>query len=239
MPTRVLVRVPISKVAIASVVSRQGQGDVQGKSNSSAKDTKVDEFGLLIYDDDTGNKAAGKKRTMLLPPIAHDDESSSLPKNKINKRCSFEGEGRTDRALEKEVCGRHEANELRELKLCTFEGCSNQPRRGGVCWRHGGRDLVKRCSSEGCTDPVRKGGVCWRHGGKELLGRCNSEGCTNWAVRKGVCRRHGAKELMKRCKSEGCRTPAMTRGVCWRHGASQYAKPKENRDWANVVHKPI
>jgi hypothetical protein len=37
-----------------------------------------------------------------------------------------------------------------KVKLCSFNGCTNQARPGGVCIRHGAKK--KRCSREGCQN---------------------------------------------------------------------------------------
>jgi len=74
-------------------------------------------------------------------------------------------------------------------KLCSSEGCTNQPQKGGVCRRHGAK--VKLCKFEGCTNQVIQIGLCMRHGAKKK--QCSSEGCTNQVVKRGVRKRHGAK----------------------------------------------
>ena len=63
-------------------------------------------------------------------------------------------------------------------KTCSHEGCTNQVRSGGVCYRHGAKR--KECTHEGCTNQVVRGGVCVRHGAK--LKECNHEGCTMWST---------------------------------------------------------
>jgi hypothetical protein len=86
------------------------------------------------------------------------------------------------------------ANKRSKKKYCSWEGCKNGAKRGGVCWRHGAKNTGKRCSSGGCTNYAQRGGVCVRQGAE--VKRCSWLGCTNNAVKGGECRRHGAKDLM-------------------------------------------
>ena len=65
----------------------------------------------------------------------------------------------------------------RNRKLCSYEGCSNQARRGGVCTTHGAN--AKRCSFKGCNNQARKEGVCFTHGATKK--RCSFKGCINQA----------------------------------------------------------
>ena len=60
------------------------------------------------------------------------------------------------------MCYTHGAK--REVKRCSFKGCTNQVVRGGICVTHGAIKVRKRCSLKGCTNFVQKGGVCWTHG---------------------------------------------------------------------------
>jgi hypothetical protein len=63
------------------------------------------------------------------------------------------------------------------VKRCSYEGCNNQARKGGVCTTHGAKREVKQCSFEGCTNKVIKGGVCWRHGANgEVVSRMGQKG---------------------------------------------------------------
>jgi hypothetical protein len=52
--------------------------------------------------------------------------------------------------------------------------------------------VVKTWSHKGCLANVYKGGVCTRHGAKQIRKTCSHDGCTNGVVKGGVCRRHGA-----------------------------------------------
>ena len=101
-------------------------------------------------------------------------------------------------------------------KRCSFEGCANIAKKGGVCIIHG--SMVKRCSFEGCTRYSQKGGVCRTHGAKVELKRCTFMGCSNFSQRGGVCVTHGAKR--KQCSFEGCANGAAKGGVCVTHGAT-------------------
>ena len=53
---------------------------------------------------------------------------------------------------------------MEQIKLCKFEGCTNQVIQIGLCMRHGAKK--KQCSSEGCTNQVVKRGVRKMHGAK-------------------------------------------------------------------------
>ena len=98
---------------------------------------------------------------------------------------------------------------------CSVEGCSYKAADSGTCkTKHKGYNL---CKEEGCTNQSKKGGVCYIHGAKVKRKTCNHEGCTNGAIRKGVCQRHGAKR--KTCKHEGCTNNVIQGGVCIKHGA--------------------
>ncbi len=71
--------------------------------------------------------------------------------------------------------------------LCCFEGCNNQIRAGGVCSRHGTKQ-IRTCSKEGCTKQAQSRGVCAAHGAKTKL--CSHERCTKQVVRGGKCKDH-------------------------------------------------
>jgi hypothetical protein len=116
-------------------------------------------------------------------------------------------------------------------KRCSFEGCANIAKKGGVCITHG--SMVKRCSFEGCTRYSQKGGVCRTHGAKVEVKRCGHEGCDNKVVKGGVCVTHGAKR--KRCSSEGCTNQFVKGGVCFTHGATM--KQCSFEGCTNVVQK--
>ena len=97
-------------------------------------------------------------------------------------------------------------------KQCSFEGCTNNDQKGGVCITHGAKVKPrKQCSHEkGCNNQSRSGGVCYTHGA-----RCSYEGCNNKVIKGGVCTTHGAKVVVKRCIIEGCTNVARRKGgVC-------------------------
>ena len=101
------------------------------------------------------------------------------------KRCNFTGctiftQGKRG------LCTAHGT----KVKRCSVEGCTNQ--RGRVCIAHGVR-LSYDCTFEGCTNNVVKGGVCVTHGAE--VKRCSFEGCANQVVKAGVCITHGAKMI--------------------------------------------
>jgi hypothetical protein len=74
---------------------------------------------------------------------------------------------------------------IRKRKRCSFEGCTKQAQKGGVCVTHGA--MVKRCRFEGCTYQAVKGGVCVTHGAKRHVYICTFVGgCTNQAQKGGV-----------------------------------------------------
>ena len=76
--------------------------------------------------------------------------------------------------------------------LCSVSECTYFAQRGGVCVRHGGKQVNKTCSHKGCSNFVQNGGVCIRHGAIFAPKKCSHDGCTNNVVRGGVCIRHGA-----------------------------------------------
>lgn len=89
------------------------------------------------------------------------------------------------------------AKAISSLRKCSYEGCTNQVQKGGVCSSH------KTCSHEGCKVLVSvdsPGGLCWRHGGKSYnYVPCNYEGCKKWGGQKGgLCIYH--REKLKRAK---------------------------------------
>jgi hypothetical protein len=87
--------------------------------------------------------------------------------------------------------------------LCCFEGCNNQIRAGGVCSRHGAKQ-IRTCSKEGCTKQAQSRGVCVAHGAKTKL--CSHEGCTRQVVQGGKCKDHAgpAETFDGSCSTEGC-----------------------------------
>ena len=122
--------------------------------------------------------------------------SSSPPRRKLR---------RTGRATNNEpevVVSKQK--EVRSLSSCSHEGCTNLAQRGGICRKHGGKQIRKTCSNEGCAAIAHKGGVCIRHGAKAKT--CCRDGCTNNAKIGGVCCRHGAKvkRYHKICSHNGC-----------------------------------
>ena len=66
------------------------------------------------------------------------------------KRCSFEG--CTNIVVKGGVCVTHGAKQ-KAKKRCNHEGCTNGAIKGGVCWTHGAKRELKHCSFEGCTVP--------------------------------------------------------------------------------------
>ena len=148
-----------------------------------------------------------------------DNENEKGQVKKRSKKKDCSWDGCTNYARKGGVCVRHGA----QVKLCSVEGCTTIAKKGGVCIRHGAK--VKLCSNAGCTNHVQKGGVCIKHGAKKK--RCSNAGCTNEAVKGGVCRRHGAQA--KKCSKEGCTKNSLRGGVCWRHGAKDLAKKAQKR----------
>jgi len=71
--------------------------------------------------------------------------------------------------------------------LCSHEGCKNQFRAGGLCYRHSAQQ--RACSMEGCMSIALKEGVCVTHGAQTR--RCDHEGCSKQVVRGGKCNSHG------------------------------------------------
>jgi len=47
----------------------------------------------------------------------------------------------------------------KDKKICSYTGCTNQAKVGGVCNRHG----AKRCSRKGCRNVAKQGGMCQTH----------------------------------------------------------------------------
>lgn len=61
--------------------------------------------------------------------------------------------------------------------------------------KHGAKRRL--CSTEGCTNMVVKGGVCVRHGAKQIRQTCRWKGCNNVVVQGEVCMRHAAKHVLE------------------------------------------
>jgi hypothetical protein len=138
--------------------------------------------------------------------------------------------------------------------LCCFEGCNNQIRAGGVCSRHGAKQ-IRTCSKEGCTKQAQLGGVCVAHGAKTKL--CSHEGCTKQVVRGGKCKDHaGSAETfdgscsIERCHNSGAmikvnkvlvykRYPCMScngKGVpCSAKGCPKYVTPVLQREMRQMM----
>jgi hypothetical protein len=106
--------------------------------------------------------------------------------------------------------------------LCCFlGGCNNQSRMGGVCSRHGDKQ-IRICSKEGCIKQAQLRGVCVAHRAKTNL--CSHEGCTKQVVSGGKCKDHAgpAETVDGSCSIERCHnSSAMTKDnkvlVCKRH----------------------
>eukprot|EP00984_Skeletonema_dohrnii_P012545 scaffold5103_cov115-Skeletonema_dohrnii-CCMP3373.AAC.3 len=47
----------------------------------------------------------------------------------------------------------------KDKKICSYNGCTNQAKVGGVCNRH----RAKRCSRKGCRNIAKQGGMCQTH----------------------------------------------------------------------------
>jgi hypothetical protein len=137
MPTRILVRVPKPEAAAAAPLDHHET--VQENSNTKVDNDNVDEFGLLI-NNKPPKKRATEKRTLQPPmepptPTAHNEDEVSSPPKK------------------------------RARQSCSFEGCTNGTKIGGVCFRHGAKEELivrKLCSFDGCSNIAQKRGVCWR-----------------------------------------------------------------------------
>ena len=111
------------------------------------------------------------------------------------------------------VCCKHGAKQVR--KTCSEPGCKNYAIKGGVCCKHGAKQVRKTCSEPGCTTFAIKGGVCCKHGSQKK--RCSVSGCAKGAIKDGVCVKHGA--VVKRCSAPGCTNGTVKGGVCFKHGA--------------------
>ena len=138
--------------------------------------------------------------------------------------------------------------------LCKFEGCKNQIRAGGVCSKHGSKQM-RACSKEGCTKQAQSGGVCVAHGAKTK--RCSHVGCTKQVVRGGKCKDHAgpAETFHGSCSTEGChnsgvlvkvnkvlvckRYPCMShsgKGVrCSAKGCPKYVKPVQQGEMRQMM----
>ena len=75
-------------------------------------------------------------------------------------------------ALSEECKAKVAAEKVKAL-CCFLGGCNNQIRMGGVCSRHGAKQ-IRTCSKEGCTKQAQSRGVCVAHGAKTKL--CSHEG---------------------------------------------------------------
>jgi hypothetical protein len=110
-----------------------------------------------------------------------------------------------------EECKEKVAAEKVKALCCFLGGCNNQIRVGGVCSRHGAKQ-IRTCSKEGFTKKAQSRGVCVAHGAKTKL--CSHEGCTKQGVRGGKCKDHaGAAETFDgSCSIDGCHnSSAMTK----------------------------
>jgi hypothetical protein len=130
------------------------------------------------------------------------------------RNCQKAGEKRTLEnvclAVSKE-CKEEVAAEKVKALCCFLGGCNNQIRAGGVCSRHGTKQ-IRTCSKEGCTKQAQLRGVCVAHGAKTKL--CSHEGCTKHVVRGGKCKDHAgpAETVDGSCSIEGCHNSgAMTK----------------------------
>jgi hypothetical protein len=88
--------------------------------------------------------------------------------------------------------------------LCSHEGCKNQFRAGGLCYRHGAQR--RACSMEGCMSQAQKEGVCVTHGAQTR--RCDHEGCSKQVVRGGKCNSHGQSERPQMVSGQCSKCPS-------------------------------
>eukprot|EP00584_Thalassiosira_punctigera_P005426 CAMPEP_0172544260 /NCGR_PEP_ID=MMETSP1067-20121228/14452_1 /TAXON_ID=265564 ORGANISM="Thalassiosira punctigera, Strain Tpunct2005C2" /NCGR_SAMPLE_ID=MMETSP1067 /ASSEMBLY_ACC=CAM_ASM_000444 /LENGTH=1062 /DNA_ID=CAMNT_0013330789 /DNA_START=95 /DNA_END=3283 /DNA_ORIENTATION=+ len=122
----------------------------------------------------------------------------------------------TNQAQKKGARIRNEANFYCN-ETCSHDGCTYPVKRKGVCIHH---FRSPKQSSMMCYD--KKGGVCVRHGAKNVHSKSNYDGCTNSDQNEGVCVRHGAKVV--KCSYAGCANQCHRRGECTRH-REDVAKP--------------
>ena len=81
------------------------------------------------------------------------------------------------------------------------------------------------CSIDGCSNNAAGGGICHKHGGKQIPKKCSVDGCSSNAKRLGYCMRHGntVPSFHTKCKRRGCSTNARVGGFCIKH--SPYIPP--------------
>ena len=112
---------------------------------------------------------ATKSKQQDIPTAVVPEKSTSNINTSIEQRAKRK---KASAVLEEELCTpiclqqnkgcRYRYSGGQERKLCSFDGCTNIDKKGGVCVKHGA--TAKRCSHEGCTNRAQKGGVCIRHG---------------------------------------------------------------------------
>ena len=140
----------------------------QWRKESKKIKASVDANGLVpvAVPSKSGKMMSGKKmqggRTCTVCGVTRETDS-----NVKRGRC---GEHRTEqshpscthpgcetwRSLTRGVCQKHGPR-------CLFDGCNNDPQKGGMCKKHG-----PRCSVDGCNNNPQKGGMCTKHGKQYL-----------------------------------------------------------------------
>ena len=65
--------------------------------------------------------------------------------------------------------------------------------------RHRGKETKKVCNHDGCTNQAKKGGVCWRHGAKATMSWYTKVAPSNGAkkAKKATIRKTAAKRSLK------------------------------------------
>ena len=74
--------------------------------------------------------------------------------------------------------------EKNDRPRCSIDGCNHNAVGGGICRKHGGKQITrKKCSVGGCTKLAQGGGrACILRKKK----RCSVNGCNNQAQKGGV-----------------------------------------------------
>ena len=130
---------------------------------------------------------------------------------------------------------------------CSVDGCNNNAVvGGGICRKHGGKQIKKKCSVEGCEHHSRNNGVCCRHGSKQITrSKCSVGGCDKQSWKRGVCYKHQSmanlvpqkKYDCPRCSIDGCSHSAAGGGICIKHGGKRIKKKCSDEGCTNQAQK--
>lgn len=214
-------------------------------THGSSRDSEEDEdeaLGELIY-----RSSATAKALARAVPLEKRSEGGGAPRGRRKRKAdSIEGDDDDDVGSKEQ-----------ERAVCSVGGCKNKAERGGICRKHGGKQLrvYKRCSRGDCANRAVKGGLCWRHGAHRSSApeekRSEGDGAPPGRGKREAGSIEGdddddedvaSKEQEQEqravcCSVDGCKNKAQLGGVCYKHGGKQERRRCSREGCANNAAK--